>query len=49
MNKANINKAIIFDAGTLISLSMNGLIDELRKLKKIFNGNFFPGKSRDYR
>ena len=40
MNKANINKAIIFDAGTLISLSMNGLIDELRKLKKIFNGNF---------
>ncbi len=36
----NLNKAIIFDAGTLISLSMNGLVDELRKLKKIFNGSF---------
>jgi hypothetical protein len=36
----SLSKAIIFDAGTLISLSMNGLIDELRKLKKIFNGSF---------
>ena len=35
-----LNKAIIFDAGALISLSMNGLIDELRKLKEIFNGSF---------
>ena len=35
-----LNKAIIFDAGALISLSMNGLIDELRKLKEIFSGSF---------
>lgn len=35
-----LNKAIIFDAGTLISFSMNGLIDEIRKLKKIFGGGF---------
>jgi hypothetical protein len=35
-----MTKAIIFDASTLISFSMNGLIDELRELKKIFNGNF---------
>lgn len=33
-------KCIIFDASTLISLSMNGLIDELRKLKKVFDGKF---------
>lgn len=36
----NISKAIIFDASTLISLSMNGLIEELKELKKIFNGKF---------
>lgn len=35
-----LNKAIIFDAGTLISLSMNGLTNELVKLKKIFDGSF---------
>jgi hypothetical protein len=35
-----LNKAIIFDAGALITLSMNGLTDELRKLKAIFNGSF---------
>jgi hypothetical protein len=35
-----MKKAIIFDASTLISLSMNGLIEELKELKKIFNGNF---------
>jgi hypothetical protein len=35
-----ISKAIIFDASTLISLSMNGLIEELKELKKIFNGKF---------
>ncbi|MBU0893934.1 MAG: hypothetical protein KKF48_01890 [Nanoarchaeota archaeon] len=33
-------KAIIFDASTLISLSMNGLINELIKLKSIFKGYF---------
>ena len=32
--------AIIFDASTLISLSMNGLLGELRKLKEIFKGKF---------
>lgn len=33
-------KAIIFDSGTLISFSMNGLTDEIRKLKSIFKGKF---------
>ncbi|MCF7910518.1 hypothetical protein K9L16_02490 [Candidatus Pacearchaeota archaeon] len=33
-------KAIIFDAGTLISFAMTGLFDVLRKLKKEFNGSF---------
>ncbi len=35
-----MNKAIIFDASTLISLSMAGLIPELRELKNIFKGKF---------
>lgn len=39
-----LNKAIIFDAGALISLSMNGLSEELVDLKKIFNGNFLITK-----
>ena len=39
-NKSIIKKAIIFDASTLISLSLNGLVEELKELKKIFNGNF---------
>ena len=30
-----MTKAIIFDSGTLISLSMNGLLSELEDLKKI--------------
>lgn len=34
------NKIIIFDASTLITLAMNGLLPELRKLKEIFNGKF---------
>jgi len=38
--KENTKKGIIFDAGGLISLSMNGLLDELQKLKGIFNGDF---------
>lgn len=33
-------KAIIFDAGTLISFSMNGLLDIVRDLKKAFDGEF---------
>ena len=33
-------KTIIFDASTLISLSMNGLFVEIRKLREIFNGKF---------
>lgn len=39
-NEIITKKAIIFDASTLISLSMNGLIEELKELKKIFNGKF---------
>jgi len=35
-----ISKAIIFDSGTLISFSMNGLLDTIRDLKGIFNGAF---------
>ena len=35
-----IQKIIIFDASTLITLVMNGLTEELRSLKKIFNGKF---------
>lgn len=33
-------KALIFDSGTLINLSMNGLLYILEKLKKNFNGKF---------
>lgn len=33
-------KFLIFDAGPLISLTMNGLLDILPKLKKVFNGEF---------
>ena len=33
-------KAIIFDSGTLINFALNGLFQELRELKKIFNGKF---------
>ncbi len=34
-------KAIIFDSGGLISFSMNGLLDLIKKLKQIFKGRFF--------
>ncbi len=37
-------KCIVFDASTLISFSMNGLIDEFRNLKKIFPGKFIITK-----
>ncbi len=33
-------QAIIFDSGSLISFSMNGVTDLVRELKKIFNGKF---------
>ncbi len=33
-------KAIIFDASTIITFSMNGFLPELRKLKEIFGGKF---------
>lgn len=37
-------KIIIFDASTIITLAMNGLFEELRKLKSIFNGKFIITK-----
>ena len=40
----NIERAIIFDAGTLITLAMNGLLPELRKLRGIFKGKFLITK-----
>jgi predicted DNA-binding protein (UPF0251 family) len=40
--------AILFDASTLISLTMNGLVEELEKLKKIFNGKFIITKDVKY-
>ncbi len=39
-NTVSRTKAIIFDASTIISFSMNGLLKELEELKKIFNGKF---------
>lgn len=35
-----MKKAIIFDSSTLISFSMNGLLPELRELRKVFDGSF---------
>jgi len=35
-----IEKALIFDASTLISFAMNGLLNYLEELKKQFNGKF---------
>ena len=37
-------KAIIFDASTLISFAMNGLLREIVGLKKIFKGKFIITK-----
>jgi len=37
-------KIIIFDASTLISLAMNGLLPELANLKKVFKGKFIITK-----
>ena len=36
----NQHKAVIFDTGSLISFSMNGITDYIRKLKSIFKGKF---------
>ena len=35
-----MQKAIIFDSSTLISFAMNGILDILRELKKVFKGSF---------
>jgi hypothetical protein len=40
MKATENKKLIILDAGALISLSMNGLLHELTKLKGILNGDF---------
>jgi hypothetical protein len=40
VSKSSQGKAIIFDSGTLISLVMNGLLPELKELRKIFKGKF---------
>ena len=39
-SKIGQSKAIIFDSGTLISFSMNGVTDLIEKLKEIFKGKF---------
>jgi len=44
----NIAKALIFDSGTLINLSMNGLLPLLENLKKDFNGKFLITKEVKY-
>ena len=38
--QTNQNRAIIFDSGALISFSMNGITDIIKKLKEIFKGRF---------
>ena len=44
MKTNNSSKVIIFDAGTIINFAMNGLLEEFRGLKKIFNGKFLITK-----
>ena len=43
-----MTKALIFDSGALITLSMNGLLDLLEKLKKEFDGKFLITKDVKY-
>lgn len=43
-----MSRVIIFDASTLISISMNGLLEELKKLKEIFKGDFVITKEVKY-
>ena len=38
--KLGQSKAIVFDSGTLISFSMNGVTDLIKELKRIFKGKF---------
>lgn len=38
--KKQTEKVIIFDASTLINFAMNGLYEELEKLKELFKGHF---------
>lgn len=44
MKKNQQQKVLIFDASSLISLTMNGLFDLIRDLKKEFNGKFIITK-----
>lgn len=41
-------KLIVFDSGTLISLAMNGLLEELKRLKESFDGHFIITKEVKY-
>ena len=47
-NTKSVTKALIFDSGTLINLSMNGLLPILENLKKQFNGKFLITKAVKY-
>lgn len=40
MKSQNPEKALVFDSGTLISFTMNGITDILERLRGIFNGKF---------
>jgi hypothetical protein len=42
--KSQSDKAIIFDSSTLINFAMNGLIEEFRGLKELFDGKFLITK-----
>jgi hypothetical protein len=39
-----MEKAIIFDSGTIINFALNGLFEEIEELKKIFKGKFIITK-----
>ena len=39
-NNKNIQKALVFDSGALISFSMNGITRILKELKEVFPGKF---------
>jgi len=43
-----MTKALIFDSGALINLSMNGLLDILEKLKSEFDGKFLITRDVKY-
>ena len=43
-----MTKAIIFDASTLITFAMNGMFEEFKALKKIFDGKFIITKEIKY-